>query len=320
MNRKEKILITGAEGQIGASLMKSLRETYGTANVIASDIRIPEEGWDEPFEQLDVLDSKKLYEAIHKYQITQIYHLAAVLSAKGEEKPLNAWNLNMNSLLNVLEIARESNISRVFWPSSIAVFGKHAPRQETPQYTAMDPNTVYGISKIAGENWCAYYHGKYGLDVRSLRYPGLIGYDSLPGGGTTDYAVDIFYKALGKKEFTCYLSENTYLPMMYMPDAIRATMELMDAPESRLSVHSSYNIAGMSFAPNELATELKKYFPSFSMLYKPDYRQKIADSWPESINDQEAQQDWGWKPEYDLSAMTADMLLNLKKRKKESVF
>lgn len=320
MSKKDKILITGAGGQIGTSLTAKLRGIYGIQNVIASDIREPhyEEAHSGPYEQLDVLNGNRLNELVEKYDITQVYHLAAILSAKGEANPLFAWKLNMNGLLDVLEVARNNKLDKVYWPSSIAVFGSHSPRENTPQYTTMDPNTVYGISKVAGESWCEYYHNKYDVDVRSLRYPGIIGYESLPGGGTTDYAVDIFYKALDGEVYNCFLAEDSYLPMLYMPDAIRATLEIMHAESDSLRIRSSYNLAGMSFSPKEIAAEIKKHINGFEIEYNPDYRQKIADSWPKSIDDSAAREDWGWKPEYDLAKMTTDMLSHLEKITVES--
>nr|5Z75_A Chain A, Artificial L-threonine 3-dehydrogenase [synthetic construct]5Z75_B Chain B, Artificial L-threonine 3-dehydrogenase [synthetic construct]5Z75_C Chain C, Artificial L-threonine 3-dehydrogenase [synthetic construct]5Z75_D Chain D, Artificial L-threonine 3-dehydrogenase [synthetic construct] len=305
-----KILVIGACGQIGTELTVALREIYGNENVVASDIREPNEE-SGPFEKLDVMDKERLEEIVEKHKITQVYHLAAILSATGEKNPLFAWDLNMNSLLNVLELAREGKIDKIFWPSSIAVFGPTTPKENTPQHTVMDPSTVYGISKLAGERWCEYYHEKYGVDVRSIRYPGLISWKTPPGGGTTDYAVDIFHKALEDGKYTCFLSEDTALPMMYMDDAIRATIELMEAPAENIKIRSSYNLAGMSFTPEEIAEEIKKHIPDFEISYEPDFRQAIADSWPASIDDSVARKDWGWKPEYDLDKMTEDMLKNL---------
>ncbi len=311
----DKILIIGAGGQIGVELTLKLREIYGDANVIASDLKpdphplLKESG---PYEQLDALKKKQIVDVIKKYQITQIYHLAAVLSASGELRPKWAWGINMDSLLILLEIARDKKISKVYWPSSIAVFGPTTPKQNAGQQTIIEPATVYGISKYAGENWCNYFHKKYGVDVRSIRYPGLISYKSRPGGGTTDYAVDIYYKALEGLEFECFLTENTYLPMMYMPDAIRATIELMETDASNLSTRFAYNIAAMSFNPTEIANSIKKYKPDFTIRYNPDFRQAIADSWPQSIDDSLAKKDWNWKPDFDLDAMTKDMLANVK--------
>jgi len=319
MSLKEKILVTGACGQIGSTLTRELRKIYGVANVVATDIVTPRSDCNQsgPFEHLDVLDKTHFKKIVDQYRIGQIYHLAAMLSAKGEEKPLLAWKLNMDGLLNVLEIAREHKLNEIFWPSSIAVFGDHSPKDNTPQRTIMDPNTVYGISKIAGESWCDYYFRKYGVDVRSVRFPGLIGYDALPGGGTTDYAVDIYHKALDGEIYTCFLSENTFLPMMYMPDAIRAIIEIMHADASDIKIRTSYNINGMSFSPSQLASEIRKHIPDFVIQYNPDYRQKIADSWPGSIDDHEAQDDWGWKAEFDIENMTIDMLKHLKVMKRE---
>jgi nucleoside-diphosphate-sugar epimerase len=315
---QDKILVIGACGQLGSELTAALRQTYGESNVIASDVHLPAAGPlcdNGIFEKLDVLDARRLSEVLNRHHITQVYVLAAVLSATGEKHPKFAWNLNINGLLHVLDAAVEKKIAKIFWPSSIAVFGPHTPPEQTPQYTVTDPNTVYGISKQAGELWCDYYHKKYGLDVRSVRYPGLIGYQSMPGGGTTDYAVDIYYKALEEKAYECFLSENTYLPMMYMPDAIRGTLELMEAEANQIRVRTSYNLAGISFSPEEIAQSIQTFIPDFRISYRPDFRQQIADSWPRSIDDSVARQDWGWKPAYTLEQMTEDMLLHLKHKK-----
>lgn len=319
-NKSDTVLVIGACGQLGSELTLELRNMYGGQNVIAADIAPPKQTdllESGPFEKVDVLDTKILADLASKYKFKQIYHLAAVLSATGEKNPKFAWRLNMDGLFNVLDLAIEYKVGNVYWPSSIACFGPTTPRQHTPQDTIMDPNTVYGISKQAGERWCEYYFQKYGLDVRSLRYPGLIGYKALPGGGTTDYAVDIYHKALEGETFECFLSEDTYLPMMYMPDALKATLDLMHAPAENVKVRSSYNLSAISFSPKEIAASIKKHIHDFKIVYKPDSRQQIADSWPQSIDDSAAQQDWGWKPAYDLDAMTEDMLLNLKKMKDE---
>jgi nucleoside-diphosphate-sugar epimerase len=310
---KEKILVIGASGQIGVELTLALRKIYGNANVIASDLREENEllKGTGPYVSLDVMNNEMLHVQVIRQGITQIYLLAAILSATGEKNPGLAWHLNMQSLLNVLNIAKEEKLHKVYWPSSIAVFGPTSPKQNCPQQTIIEPTTVYGISKYAGEFWCNYYFLKYGVDVRSLRYPGLISYKSAPGGGTTDYAVEIFHEAIKEKKYVCCLEENTELPMMYMPDAIRATIELMEAPASAISVRTSYNIAGMSFSPKEIAAGIAKYIPGFSISYQPDYRQDIADSWPGSIDDSVAAKDWGWEEQYDLTAMTKDMLNNL---------
>ena len=310
---KEKILVIGASGQIGVELTLALRKIYGNNNVIASDLREENEllKGTGPYVSLDVMNKELLHVQVVRQGVTQIYLLAAILSATGEKNPNLAWNLNMQSLLNVLDIAREEKLKKVYWPSSIAVFGPTSPRKDCPQQTIIEPITVYGISKYAGEFWCNYYHHRYGVDVRSLRYPGLISYKSAPGGGTTDYAVEIFHQALENKKYQCFLNEDTYLPMMYMPDAIRATIELMEADASKISIRTSYNIAGMSFSPKEIAAEIAKHIPDFSVSYKADYRQAIADSWPQSINDDLASKDWGWKEEFDLPKMTKDMLENL---------
>ena len=313
--KQEMVLVIGACGQLGSELTLELRYLYGGANVVAADITAPQQAdlrESGPFEQADVLDTKALRRLTSKYTFSHIYHLAAILSAAGEKNPAFTWRLNMDGLLHVLDLAREQNIARVFWPSSIAVFGPHTPRHHTPQYTPMDPNTVYGISKQAGELWCAYYFEKYGLDVRSLRYPGLISYKAPPGGGTTDYAVDIYHKALTTGKFECYLREDTYLPMLYMPDAIIAALDLVQAPASQVTVRSAYNLGGLSLAPKDIAAAIREHIPAFEISYKSDYRQQIADSWPQSIDDSCARHDWGWKPAYDLPAMTADMLQNLK--------
>jgi nucleoside-diphosphate-sugar epimerase len=313
-----KILILGAGGQVGTELTLKLRENYGKANIIATDIK-PAEGIfeDGPYEILNAMDKDTLLSLVKKHKITQIYHLAALLSATAEKDPMFGWKLNMESLLLVLNTARDNNIQKVYWPSSIAVFGPTTPRKDTPQDTIMDPNTVYGISKLAGERWCEYYFQKYGLDVRSLRYPGLISYKTEPGGGTTDYAVHIFYEAIREGRYTCFLKENTLLPMLYMPDAIKATIDLMEAPAENIKIRSSYNLAGFSFTPEELAHEIRKHIPDFNIDYAPDFRQAIADSWPGSIDDSRARGDWGWNPRYDFSAMVEDMLVNI--RKKSSV-
>jgi nucleoside-diphosphate-sugar epimerase len=315
--QKDKILLTGALGQIGSELSQTLREVYGEANVVVSDIRRPADlAMDEViFEEINVLDVNRLGEVIHKHKITQIYHLAAVLSASGEQDPLFAWQINMDGTLNVLDAAREFQLHKVYFPSSIAVFGKDTPKQNTPQNTIMNPSTIYGISKLTGERWCEYYFRKYGLDVRSLRYPGIISYKTPPGGGTTDYAVDIYYKAAEGKKFECFLKENTYLPMMYMPDAIKATLDIMNAPSEKVKIRSSYNVTAMSFSPKEVYQAIQKQVPDFKITYKPDFRQEIADSWPASIDDAVARQDWAWQPDFDLAKMTDDMLVNLKKMK-----
>jgi nucleoside-diphosphate-sugar epimerase len=310
---KERILVIGASGQIGVELTLALRKMYGNSNVVASDLREENDllKGTGPYVSLDVMNKEMLHVQVIRQGITQIYLLAAILSATGEKNPNLAWSLNMQSLLNVLDIAREENLHKVYWPSSIAVFGPTSPRKDCPQQTVIEPVTVYGISKFAGEFWCNYYNRRYGVDVRSLRYPGLISYKSAPGGGTTDYAIEIFHEALEEKKYECFLKEDTYLPMMYMPDAIRATIELMEADASKISIRTSYNISGMSFSPKEIAAEIKKHIPDFTITYKPDYRQPIADSWPQSINDTVARNDWGWKEEFALERMVGDMFDNL---------
>jgi len=310
---KEKILVIGASGQIGVELTLALRKIYGNASVIASDLREQNpllEGTG-PYVSLDVMNKEMLHVQVIRQNITQIYLLAAILSATGEKNPNLAWNLNMQGLLNVLDIAREEKLTKVYWPSSIAVFGPTSPKHNCPQQTIIEPITVYGISKYAGEFWCNYYHQRWGVDVRSLRYPGLISYKSAPGGGTTDYAIEIYQDAVESKHYDCYLAEDTFLPMMYMPDAIRATIELMEAPAENISIHTSYNLAGISFSPGEIAASIQQHIPEFTINYNPDYRQTIANSWPQSIDDSIARKDWGWKQEYDLTKMTTDMLENL---------
>ena len=310
----ESILVTGANGQIGTVLCEALSEKYGAEAILATDIRENTEAQPYAFEILDITDKDRLLALVAQYQITQIYHLAAILSAKGEQDPLHTWTTNMNGLFNVLEVARSQQISKVFFPSSIAVFGDKTPRLDTPQDTILNPSTVYGISKRSGELWCDYYHRNFGLDVRSLRYPGIIGYQSLAGGGTTDYAVDIFHYAVQGKPYECFLRPDTRLPMLYMPDAIRATLELMEAPAEQIQIRSSYNLAGMSFTPAELSAEIQRLIPGFEVSYKPDFRQAIADTWSDSIDDASARQDWNWQPEFDLRKMAADMIRQLHKR------
>ncbi|MDN3544562.1 MAG: NAD-dependent epimerase/dehydratase family protein [Roseateles asaccharophilus] len=307
-----KILIIGANGQIGSELAVELAQRHGNDNVITSDVapegRVPA----LRHEMLDVTDAAALAAVVKRHGITQIYHLAAALSATGEQHPMWAWDLNMKGLLNVLELARTQKLDKIFWPSSIAAFGPSTPALDTPQTTVMDPTTIYGISKLAGERWCAWYHAKHGVDVRSLRYPGLISYKTPPGGGTTDYAIDIFHGALKAGRYTCFLEQGQALPMMYMPDALRATIELMEAPAEAITQRGSYNLAGVSFTPAEIAAEIKKHIPDFQIDYAPDFRQAIAASWPQRIDDRVAQADWGWKLEYDLAAMAQDMLTQLR--------
>jgi len=312
-NNNEKILIIGAGGQIGVELTAELSKIYGHENVIPSDLKKPIIETENQFETLDALDAKALFEIVKKHHITHIYHLAALLSATGEQNPMFAWKLNMESLFHVLDLGKEKHIKQIYWPSSIAVFGPTTPRENTPQYTIMEPSTIYGISKQAGERWCEWYFKKHGVDTRSLRYPGLIGWKSSPGGGTTDYAVHIFHEALKKGTYECFLSEHTALPMMHMEDAIRATIEIMHSPAENIKIRGAYNLSGISFCPKDIAQEIKKHIPDFTISYKPDFRQAIADSWPKSINDAEARNDWGWKEHYDLSKLTENMLVNLKK-------
>ena len=309
-----KILIIGACGQIGTELTQKLRAIYGVENVIASDIRklnidVVNSG---PFEVVNALDYNQIQHLVEIHKIDEVYLMAALLSATAEKNPAFAWDLNMNSLFHVLNLAKAGKIKKIFWPSSIAVFGSTTPKENTPQYTIMEPSTVYGISKQSGERWCEYYHNIFGVDVRSIRYPGLISWSSPPGGGTTDYAVDIFYKALSEKKYDCFLSSETKMPMMYMDDAIAATIQIMQAPAEQIKIRSSYNLAAMSFAPTELAAEIKKHIPEFNITYTPDFRQKIADSWPTSIDDSLARKDWGWIHKFDIESMTKDMLEHLK--------
>jgi nucleoside-diphosphate-sugar epimerase len=310
---KEKILVIGASGQIGVELTQALRKIYGNAKVVASDLREENDllKGTGPYVSLDVMNKEMLHVQVIRQNITQVYLLAAILSATGEKNPGLAWHLNMQGLLNVLDIARDEKLQKVYWPSSIAVFGPTSPKENCPQQTIIEPITVYGISKYAGEFWCNYFHRRFAVDIRSIRYPGLISYKSSPGGGTTDYAIEIFHEALENKKYSSCLQKDTYLPMMYMPDAIRATIELMEAPASSISVRTSYNVSAMSFSPEEIGAEIKKHIPEFKMSYAPDYRQEIANSWPKSIDDSVARSDWGWKPEYNLEKMTLDMLSNL---------
>lgn len=309
----DKILVIGAAGQLGSELTQALTNQYGGDQVIATDLRDSAKTQFDycRFEVLDVMNREALRDLVKEEKVTQIYHLAAVLSATGEKNPLFAWHLNMESLLYVLELAKEQKLDKIYWPSSIAVFGPNTPKIHTPQYCVKEPNTVYGISKQAGERWCEYYFQKFGVDVRSLRYPGLIGYKSLPGGGTTDYAVDIYHKAIAGEHFVSFLREDSALPMMYMPDAIKATLDLMHAPKEQVKIRSSYNLSAISFTPKEIFESIKIHYPKFSISYAPDFRQAIADSWPDSIDDSRAREDWGWKHDYDLKKMTEDILANL---------
>lgn len=305
-----KILVIGSSGQIGIDLVLELRRRKGVNNVIATDIKEPCPILinDGPFYQLDVLDKEKLEWLIQEENITEVYLLAALLSAIAEQKPQAAWKLNMDGLLNILELGKQKKLKKIFWPSSIAVFGSNSPKLNTPQHTIMEPSTIYGISKLAGERWCEYYFNKFGVDVRSIRYPGLISYKSKPGGGTTDYAIEIFEKAINKEPFSCYLEKNTFLPMMYMDDAIRATIEIMEAPSEKIKIRSSYNIAGTSFSPEEIATEIEKELGPIKIAYNPDFRQNIADSWPDSIDDKCAKNDWEWSVFYDLPKIIKEMI------------
>jgi len=309
---KECILILGACGQIGTELTQKLRSTYGNEAVIASDIRQPDSGILEaaPFEILDASNKEAILKVVQKHQVTQVYLLAAMLSVTAEKYPEQAWRLNMNSILAVLDLAKEKHIQKIYWPSSIAVFGPTTPKINTRQKTIMEPSTVYGISKLAGEFWCNYYHQKYDVDVRSLRYPGIISWKTKPGGGTTDYAVDIYFKAVKDRKYKCYLSKDTRLPMMYMEDAVNATIALMQADRNRIKIRTSYNLAAIDFTPEEI----KKHLPDFEISYQPDFRQKIADSWPQSIDDSDARIDWDWQYEFNLETMTKDILYHIQKK------
>lgn len=308
-----KLLVIGAGGQLGTELTQSLANTYGSEAVIATDFQESARSKFNycRFKTLNVLDKEAVGKLLQEEQITQVYHLAAILSATGEKDPMQAWDMNMRGLLHILELARENKLEKIFWPSSIAVFGPNTPKQNTPQDALKNPTTVYGISKLAGEHWCEYYFNTYGVDVRSLRFPGLIGYKSLAGGGTTDYAVDMYHQAIREQSFTCFLQEDTYLPMMYMDDAVQATMQLMAAPASSIRVRTSYNVSGMSFSPREIAQSIQSFYPNFRVQYAPDFRQQIADSWPSSVNDDSARNDWGWKAEFDLPKMTTEILTKL---------
>ena len=310
---QDKVLVIGSSGQIGSELVAELRSNYGNSNVIASDIVasnqiIMDSG---PFEILDVTDSERLYEIVKKHNVTHVYLLAAILSANAEKKPNLSWDLNMKSLFNILDLAKNKFIKKVFWPSSIAVFGPNTEKIKTQQHTITEPNTVYGISKLAGERWCEYYFNKYNVDVVSLRYPGLIGWKSNPGGGTTDYAVHIFHEAIKNKKYTSFLTKDTTLPMMYMADAIKATLKIMESDSDKIKIRSSYNISGCSFNPEELANEIKSYIPDFKISYNSDYRQEIADSWPNSLEDSLAKEHWGWQAEYDMPKLVEEMIKNL---------
>lgn len=310
---KKRILIIGACGQIGTELTTKLRSIYPPHKVIASDIVAGDEALLDggPFEILDATDYSAIEDIVIRYEITEVYLMAAMLSATAEKFPMKGWDLNMNSLFNVLNLAKDKKIAKLFWPSSIAVFGPTTPKENTPQHTITEPSTVYGISKLTGERWCQYYHKRYGVDVRSIRYPGLISYTTLPGGGTTDYAIDIFHKALKHKKYISFLSAQTTLPMMYMEDAIRGTINIMEASSEKIKIRSAYNLAAVNFNPEELAASIRKYIPEFRISYQPDFRQAIADSWPQSIDDTEARTDWGWEHKYDLEQMTGIMLENL---------
>ena len=309
----DTILIIGANGQLGSVLCRELQKIHGKDNVIASDIYLNPTFYGV-FEIIDATDLKAIENIVNKYAVNQIYHLAAILSAKGEENPLKTWDLNIIMMLNVFEVARNNNVKKVFFPSSIAVFGDKAPLENTPQSAFLNPATVYGMSKVAGENWAQYYFNKYELDVRSIRYPGIIGYQSMPGGGTTDYAVEIYHSAVKQEKYSCFLNPETKLPMIFMDDAIRSTIELMQAPKNSIKTRTSYNLGSMSFSPSEIASEIQKLYPNFKVEYNVDFRQEIADKWPKSINDDQAREDWNWKPKYDLKSMTVLMLEKLEEK------
>ncbi|MEC3908848.1 NAD-dependent epimerase/dehydratase family protein [Tamlana sp. 2201CG12-4] len=310
---KEKILVTGASGQLGAVLTKRLQDKFGVENVIATDLNNIKT-YNGCFEVLDATDYDRVQFLVKTYAITQIYHMAAILSANGEKNPFQTWEVNMKTLFNILEVSRHNNITKVFFPSSIAVYGSDFPKVNTPQTFSTSPQTVYGVSKVAGENWANYYCHKYGLDIRSIRYPGVIGHQSLPGGGTTDYAVEMYHKAVKNEVFECFLNHDAVLPMIYMEDAINATIDIMEAPFRDIRVRTSYNISGLSFSPSQLAESIQSIFPEFKIRYNPDFRQRIADSWPESVDDSEAREDWKWQPKYDINTMTKDMVMHLRLR------
>lgn len=310
---RERIFVTGAGGQIGQVLLQALAQKHGKDHILATDIR-PILSWDGPYAEANVLDREGMESLLRQHGATQIYHLAAILSAAGEKDPLRTWQINMEGTLNILELTRQLKVSRVFIPSSIAVFGAGIDPTDTGQWAPLVPATVYGITKVAGENWSQYYHDRYGVDVRSLRYPGIIGHQSDPGGGTTDYAVDIYHAAVRRERFSCFLEADTRLPMIYMDDAIRATLELMDAPADRIRVRTSYNLAGMDFSPKEIAEAIQSEMPEFEIEYHPDHRQQIAASWPQRIDDSEARRDWSWQPRYDLADMTRDMIQHLRRK------
>ena len=313
MSSQKNFLVIGSNGQIGTVLTNRLGEKYGFENVVGSDLRPPENQTKFIFEECSVLDKDRLEKIISKYNITDVYLLAAYLSAKGEQNIEKAWDLNINGLLHVLNFAKEKKIKKIFWPSSIAVFGPTTPKKNVNQYTITEPTTIYGVSKLSGESLCHYYHNKFGIDVRSLRYPGLIGWESMPGGGTTDYAVDIFHEAIKNGKYNCFLSEDRFLPMMYMDDAIEATINIMEAPSEQIKIRTSYNLSSLSFSPKQIGEEIKKHIKNFNLSYSPDDRDKLAEGWPESINDDHARKDWGWKPNFNLSKMVNDIILNLNK-------